>query len=46
MGVLSDTLDSGICLVSIPGQWDGKENDVVKVWDITGILGKVTRVPF
>ena len=45
MGVLSDTPDSRICLVGIPGLWDGKENDVVKVWDIMGILGKVTRVP-
>ena len=41
MGVLSDTLDSGLCLVGITGLWDWKENDVVKVWDITGILGKV-----
>ena len=41
MGVWSDTPDSGICLVGIMGLWDGMENDVVKVWDITGILGKV-----
>ena len=31
MGVLSDTPDSGICLVGITGLWDWKENDVVKV---------------